>query len=321
MRGSTDPIEPPSFSIVVPTYQRRDVVSDAVHALSRIDYRGTFEVIVVVDGSTDGTAAALRRAQCPVPLRVIEQENRGLANARNRGAAEATGDILLFLDDDMICEPDVLKQHASSYAAGADAVIGDFPVAPGSRAGFLSDAIADRKTWERDGEALTAFDIFAGHISVRRSAFEEIGGFDENFTRNGAYGNEDIDFGQRLLQRHRVRRNGNAVSYQRSLVGPREYIRRARSIAEADLHFAAKHPQLGRELFDRRGASRISRRLRLLSGVPLLPALFGEAAGCLAEIGLRTPIRSSKPLSRLFHSAYALTYWSTVRRNGGVPAP
>ena len=63
----------PSFSIIVPTYQRRDVVCDTVRAFCRLTYEGPVEIIVVVDGSTDGTAAALAVLDCPFPLRVIEQ--------------------------------------------------------------------------------------------------------------------------------------------------------------------------------------------------------------------------------------------------------
>jgi glycosyltransferase involved in cell wall biosynthesis len=307
----------PSYSIVIPTHQRRDVVSDAVRALGKVEYECAFEIIVVVDGSTDGTAAALAQLQCPIPLRVIEQDNRGAAHARNRGAAESKSEILLFLDDDMIAEPDLLKQHSRSYADGADAVLGDFPVEARSRAGFLSEAIAGRKAWERNG-TLTHYDVFTGHLSVRRSVFEALRGFDECFTADGKYGNEDIDFGLKLVNNYDVRHNPKAVCRQRSLVGPREYMRRARSTANADLAFAAKHPQLGRELFERRGASLISDRLRLLSRVPIVPQILAEFATCAAEIGLRTPFRSNPKLARLFHSAYFLAYWSAVQRNGGT---
>ena len=307
----------PSFSIVVPTFQRRNLVCDAVRRICAIEYEGELETIVVVDGSTDGTAPKLARLKCPVPLRVIEQENRGAAHARNRGAAEARGDIFLFLDDDMIAEPNLLTEHARSYADGADAVLGDFPVDAGSRPGFLSDSIAERKAWERN-PPLSHYDVFTGHLSVRRSVFEELGGFDERFTAEGKYGNEDIDFGLALVDRFDVRHNPKAICHQRSIVGPREYMRRARATANADLEFAAKHPKLARDLFERRGALEISGRLRLLSRIPLAPRIFSEAAAFVAEIGLRTPARSSRKLTRLFNSAYVLTYWSTIRKKGGT---
>src|SRR5436305_3071863 len=79
----------PSFSMVIPTYQRRDVVCEVVRALSRTTYAGKLELIIVVDGSTDGTAEALAAIACPFPVRILEQPNGGASRARNRGAAEA----------------------------------------------------------------------------------------------------------------------------------------------------------------------------------------------------------------------------------------
>ena len=59
--------------------------------LARQDFEGGFEVIVVVDGSRDGSAAAVRKLQTPFPLTLTEQSNQGLSRARNRGAAVARG--------------------------------------------------------------------------------------------------------------------------------------------------------------------------------------------------------------------------------------
>ena len=306
----------PSFSIIVPTYQRRDVVCDTVRALCGIKYDGEAEIIVAVDGSTDGSAAAVARLECPIPLRVIEQPNRGASAARNRASAEATGEILLFLDDDMICEADVLEAHARSYREGADAVLGDF-VEPGSTVGYLSEVMATRKSSARGQPALTPFDIFSGHLSVRRRTFEMLGGFDESFRGNGDYG--DSDLGQRLLQSFVVRHNPLARSHHRNFVGPRDYIRRGRNCADATLYFAAKHPELKRELIEWTGASRISSRLRLLSRIPIFPWVFAEIAAWVAEIGFRTPFRASPKLMYLRNAAYVLTYWSTIQRNGGFP--
>jgi glycosyltransferase involved in cell wall biosynthesis len=183
----------PAFSIVIPTFQRRKSVCDAVRALSAQDYDGAIELIVVVDGSTDGTAEALRKLACPFRLLVVEQTNCGAAAARNRGAAEATGEIILFLDDDMLAQPDLVAQHARMYREGAQSVIGDFPTDGWSPAGFLTDSLVEQAHWERDGGPLTPFDVFTGQLSVRRSIFEELEGFDASFTADGTYGNEDLD--------------------------------------------------------------------------------------------------------------------------------
>src|SRR5262245_14543978 len=77
----------PRFTAIIPTYQRRELAVAAVEALAQQRCAFPFEVIVVVDGSTDGTAAALRNLEIPFPLRILEQPNRGAASARNRGAS------------------------------------------------------------------------------------------------------------------------------------------------------------------------------------------------------------------------------------------
>ena len=87
------------FSVVVPTFQRRELVVKAVRSLAQQSFAGRFEIIVVVDGATDGSAQALRALELSVPLTVIEQLNQGRATALNSGAARARGEILLFLDE------------------------------------------------------------------------------------------------------------------------------------------------------------------------------------------------------------------------------
>ena len=98
------------FSVVIPTYQRRDVVVSSVRALAAQEDAPPFEVVVVVDGSVDGTAEALRALATPFPLSVVEQPNAGRPAACNRGAAAASGELLLFLDDDMEAHPRLLAE-------------------------------------------------------------------------------------------------------------------------------------------------------------------------------------------------------------------
>ena len=240
----------PSFSIVIPTFQRRDVVCDAARALAATRYRGKIELIVIVDGSTDGTADALRAIDMPFPVNVVEQPNGGASAARNRGAALARSDILLFLDDDMIAEPDLIEQHARLHREGANAVIGNAPIHPGSPAGFLPESVARWIASTKVNSPLSPFDIFSGQLSVRRSIFEKLGGFDTAFTTAAAFGNEDADFGVRLLAAGDVRHNPAAISRQLYVVSAREFMERARRAVAADLLFVRKHPQLARQLFD-----------------------------------------------------------------------
>jgi hypothetical protein len=161
-----------SVSIVIPTYGRRDLVCDAVRALSKLEYSGSLEIVIVVDGSPDDTASAIKEVECKFPKRVIEQRNQGPAHARNRGAAAANGEIILFLDDDMICAPDLIDQHVGMYHEGADAAVGHIPVDPRSPPGFLRDAVVNWIDSSRVGPQLTPCDIFSGQLSVRRSVFD-----------------------------------------------------------------------------------------------------------------------------------------------------
>jgi glycosyltransferase involved in cell wall biosynthesis len=309
----------PSFSIVVPTYQRRDTVCDAVACLSRLQYDGPVEIIVVVDGSNDGTAEALAELHPPFSFRVISQPNAGLARARNRGAAEATGEILLFIDDDMMAAPDILTQHALSYSKGMDAVIGHIPLDPASPDTFLAHGVGkwaeSRRARLVACEELDLFDLLGGHLSVKRALFEELGGFDTAFTKDGAFGDEDIDFGVRLLERARVVFNPDAISYQRYIVTPRQLLRQWGEAGEADVLFAHKHPTRAARLFELHGSSTWLTRLvlRPMAALPYVPALFGAVAAWISDRERFVPRPFRRPIVLLFAAARDVTYWSGVR--------
>lgn len=296
-------------------------MSEALRALCRVNYAGAVEIIIVIDGSTDATAKALAAIECPFSLQIIEQRNSGASSARNHGAALAINDVLLFLDDDMIADPRLLEEHALLHQAGADAVIGDTPIYPGSPAGFLAESVARWIASTSVKFPLSPFDIFSGQLSVRRSVFHEIGGFDTAFTSALAFGNEDADIGVRLLARYDVRHNPAAISQQYYVVTPRQFMERARRAVAADLRFVRKHPELAWELFERKGYSRPLTNLvyRPLVRLPLLPQFIAWLAVEIAEFALKTPLRSSRTIARFFSGARALAYWSALRNHGWLP--
>jgi peptidoglycan/xylan/chitin deacetylase (PgdA/CDA1 family) len=269
-RAVTAPVR---FSVVIPTHDRRELVVRNVQALADQTDRD-FEVIVVIDGSTDGTAAALRTRDLPFPLTVLEQPNSGAAAARNAGAAAATGEILLFLDDDMEPDPELLAEHDRSHRGRADLVLGDLPLHPDSPRSVLSEGVG---TWARARrERLQAApevplaDLLTGQMSIRRELFQHLGGFDVAFTRDGAFGGEDVDFGYRVLKAGcRVEFNPAAVSRQLFDVDPAVYLRREYDAGRSAQELAAKHPERAGEI----GGSRrlASRRSRFLLG-PLVAA-------------------------------------------------
>ena len=322
---------PPRFSVIIPTYQRREQVVSALGALTRQQAAASFEVIVVVDGSRDGSADALRELVVDMSLNVLEQPNRGAASARNRGAAVARGEILLFLDDDMEAHPALLREHARSHSEGADVVLGHIPLHPESRANVLSAAVG---AWAEERAVnlvkpttqLTFYDMLVGQISIRRETFNELGGFDERFTRHGSYGNEDLEFGQRILDRGlSVVFNPRAISWQRYDISPREHLRQWRQTGRADVIFARKRPDLASSIFVARGSA--SRMFRLIWRptlvLPGVGAVLDAATHWSAlAIGARPAGGTALGLlHRSFRWVRTLGYWRGVRDAGGIPRP
>jgi glycosyltransferase involved in cell wall biosynthesis len=98
----------PTVSVIIPTYNRKDVLHETLKSLAQQTYpTDGLEVIVVDDGSTDGTDKIAGEAM-PFALRYFRQSNQGDAAARNHGARQSQADVLVFLDDDMSLAPNYL---------------------------------------------------------------------------------------------------------------------------------------------------------------------------------------------------------------------
>ncbi|AFZ13626.1 polysaccharide deacetylase [Crinalium epipsammum PCC 9333] len=305
------------FSLVIPTYQRRDVVVASVAALSRQEFDGKFEVIVVVDGSQDGTAEALQQLETPFPFTVIQQSNQGAASARNRGAIAARGEIVLFLDDDMEAHPQLIAEHDRSHREGADVVLGHMPIHPDSPANFLSENV---KTWGEERGArlsspeakLALEDLLTGQISLQRHLFYKVAGFDTDFTKGGTFGNEDLDFGYRLLQDgYKIVFNINAISWQKYVVTPRQHLRQYRHAGRADVVFIRKHPELADSVLWIRPESWRERFIWRWLRVPMRWLLL-----TVIDAGIK-----NHRLTGLYYKIWAMEYWQGVREEGGIPQP
>jgi peptidoglycan/xylan/chitin deacetylase (PgdA/CDA1 family)/GT2 family glycosyltransferase len=316
----------PRFTVVIPTYQRRASVVSAVQALARQQAAPPFEIVVVVDGSSDGTAEALRALGAPVTMRVLEQANAGASAARNAGARAARGELLLFLDDDMQADPGLLAAHDRSHSSGADVVVGHLPLDPRSRRNVVSEAVG---TWAEQravrlsepGAELTVHDLLTGQISVSAATFAEVGGFDTDFTRDGSFGGEDLDFGLRLLSAgKRVVFDPAAVTHQLYTVDPAHYLRQWEQAGHSDVVLLGKHPRQAAELLALTGAERLlTRRLwRPLVALPLIGALAPRVPGALATPLVRRGVRHAV-VRRMFFTARHLAYLRGAHKAGGLP--
>ena len=107
-------------SVVIPTFNRLEVLAEVLHALEFQQEAPPFEVVVVDDGSSDGTSAWLRSRTFNLPLRVLTQENRGPAAARNTGVAVAQGQWVAFLGDDTVPSPGWIAAHREAHRKRGD---------------------------------------------------------------------------------------------------------------------------------------------------------------------------------------------------------
>jgi GT2 family glycosyltransferase len=193
----------PEISVVVPTYQRRESVTRLLDAMARQSLPpAAYEVILVVDGSTDGTREMAERMRVPYRLRVLWQANRGRAAACNAGLRAAEGELVVILDDDMEPVPEFLAAHRRAHAAEPRlGVVGAVPVRVEDEASPTASYIGAK--FNRHLEKLagqTGFglrDFYSGNFSARRSVLLEVGGFDEDFR---IYGNEDLELSLRLAE-------------------------------------------------------------------------------------------------------------------------
>jgi len=190
---------------VVPTRNRREVlIRRTLPAMSGQEMPADeFEVIVVVDGSTDGTGRALREFQAPYSLCIIEQSNRGPSAARNAGIRAAKGDVVLFIDDDILCGPGLFRQHAEAHADQVPKVahgrLSIAPEAPASVLRFANEAWYEQyysRIESQKGIKLPQDDYLISNSSMLRATLLECGGFDEAMTAK-----EDYELGLRLWKR------------------------------------------------------------------------------------------------------------------------
>jgi GT2 family glycosyltransferase/Flp pilus assembly protein TadD len=208
-------------SIIIPTWNKVDLTMQCLTALASNTGNVSFEVIIVDNGSTDGTQEYLSTVGGDVQL-VLNKENLGFAKACNQGARAARGKYLVFLNNDTIPQPGWLSSLVSEVDAHPEVgIVGSkllYPDGTVQHAGVVRDSqhllpYHIYKSFAGDHPAVNQrreFQIVtAACLLIRRALFEEVGGFDEAYVN----GFEDADL---CLK---VREQGHVVVYQpRSVV-------------------------------------------------------------------------------------------------------
>jgi GT2 family glycosyltransferase len=245
-------MRPPSVSIIVVSHNREEQLLRCIRLISRLDRSGVeLELVVVLDSCSDRSSESLDRLRGEVPFR-IKRDNISKAHpaaARNHGARLASGAVLLFLDDDVLPEDQLLKAHLASLA-DSDAVVGYLKPLLGDRPDWWQ--LGARIWWEdrysrmrSAGYKLGYRDLFSANFSIKSSLFRSCGMFDEATPRL-----EDYELGIRLVKNGAaLTHNPVAIAFHREDGHLGRWISRTRLEAEAEVYIGKKHPDFRREVF------------------------------------------------------------------------
>ena len=185
-----------SCSVVIPTYNRKEVLRRSLHALfNQTVSPEDYEIIVVDDGSTDRTGEMIESLTPPCKLNYLNLGKIGMAPARNQGVKNAGGEVILFLDSDSLATKTLLEDHLSLHKRN-DKIIAQGPIiiTPDFEMLSLKWGLLDIYRNIRD---LHPGPFPTGNASVRKDHILTVGLFDEDFT---GYGWGDFELGRRLIK-------------------------------------------------------------------------------------------------------------------------
>ena len=221
------------------TYNRSRLLERVLEAcFEQTIGNGAYEIVLVNDGSTDDTGEVIERARglATCPFTVVSQANSGLAKARNAGIAHATGERIIFIDDDVLPLPNFVEEHLRAARRRPNAIV---------RGGAIEVESVDDlppPIWSIKNYSGNYF--WTTNVSVPLATIRTIGSFDESFSE---YGWEDIDVGLRLRAAgvravfdpkalvYHVKPRPNAASVD-------AMVRQARAQARTAVQLVRRHP-------------------------------------------------------------------------------
>ncbi len=239
---------PSSLTVIIPTYNRRDVLARALEGyLAQSSPRLIHELLVVDDGSTDGTEGMVRAitSRSPFPIRYLQQSNKGPAAARNHGIREAGSSVILFTDSDIVPGRDLVEQHLEWHKRNPQtgaAVLGYVTWPPEIKATPFMRWYGKGKLFAfdrlRNGKEASFHFFYTCNLSLKTEFLRTCGQFDEDFKR-AAF--EDIELGYRLSNRGlHLLYNSAAVGYHYQFFSFDDACRKARANSSAIQVFLRK---------------------------------------------------------------------------------
>jgi len=257
---------PPYLSVVIPTWNRIDMLVRVLDALGAQRDAPDFEVVLVDDGSSDATPDRIAKDRASgrwsFPFHFVSQQNGGPGRARNHGVSLATGEFVVFIGDDTVPEPSFLAEHGRVHRESGDdpwlACLGYTGWPSTARVTAFMDHINDYglqfgyRLIEHD--TIVPFNFFyTSNISISRELLAKHP-FDTSFP---AAAWEDIELAYRLEQLGlRIRYDAHAVTRHHHPMTVDSFARRQYTVGKSGAIFFSKHPELGNFL----GVEEVQRR-------------------------------------------------------------
>jgi glycosyltransferase involved in cell wall biosynthesis len=284
------------FSVVIPTHNRAPILRRSLNHLLGLDGIADCEVIVINDGSTDGTAEVLEEARRVAPeiVRVITLTNGGPARARNHGVRAAKNDRIMFVDDDVFPRQGMLQHHwrllDAGYTGSQGLLLWHEEIAASKLIQYI-DSRGSQFAFDqvKDPERLEFPHVYTGNFAVLRSAVLEAGGFDERFFNDrlkfGAF--EDTILGYRLQQDGaKLALNLEAIADHLHDMTEEHYFQREYKVGYNIGHLTERYPAIARSLGVDRKDFLVEPQLELLKRLNTSP-MIGSALGYSLKMRLR----------------------------------
>ncbi|MCB0208447.1 MAG: glycosyltransferase family 2 protein [Anaerolineae bacterium] len=303
----------PVISVIIPTHNRCATLKGTLDALNQQTYPSQLmEVLVVADGCSDNTSNMLHRYQASFPLTIIEQSSQGAAAARNRGAAQAKGSLLLFLDDDVVPGPCLVEAHVAAHHKRCGQVgIGPYlPVKNSFNSYFYSKVGSwwQAKFYElqQPGHRFSYQDLLSGNLSMEADMFARIGGFNVNPIFRA---HEDYELGIRLIKSQaEMKFVSGAIADHHETMNINRILDRSRQEGRADVMIGQQYPEL-------RSTLPIvilleSMKLRYRVALMIFPFLWSTFGSVLAS--MQNSILSGLEIfkfSRYWDKFYSFLHW------------
>jgi glycosyltransferase involved in cell wall biosynthesis/peptidoglycan/xylan/chitin deacetylase (PgdA/CDA1 family) len=324
------------ISVIIPTYNRREILARTLATVFDQDFPpNEYEVVVAVDASTDGTIEYLRALRPPCALRIVEHSrNLGQAAARNSALKVAQGELVLFIDDDDLCEPNLLKEHVAAHNGTSPLLVeGTVLVAPDSPAGLITDRKRQRSVWGKPEDGLLEMrwpKTPGPNTSAPRALIVACGGFDDRMFRM----REDVDLGLRLWKMGvRYIQQPKALAYTLYCESTADLIEDAVLGARNEILLCRKHPDYRPHaaLAGLAGGRWWTRLMRSMSiRMPISPAPLLWLAYWIAQELRRFPqprrlglqlLEVLMAITAYRSAARELGSWEALRREFGLRLP